>query len=104
MVVVHKRPKLGKYPMPQLEPAEYSRISLVIDELADVVDDLKESARNFVSDQIERKKQYGERMFLSPKQINWLDSLHNEYVGTAEQPGPKGVDEGNGDPRDRDGW
>lgn len=81
--------------MPQLYPEEYSRVSLVIDELAPLAAEgkLYDAANGFVNDQVERKKQYGERMFISPKQIAWLDKLHEEFVGTAEPQEPKGVDE-----------
>ena len=80
--------------MPQLDASEYARMALVIDELAPLAEEgkLYEAANNFVNDQVERKKQYGERMFLSPKQIAWLERLHEENVGTAA-PEPKGVDQ-----------
>ncbi len=80
--------------MPQLEAKEYARVALIIDELAPLAeeDGLYEAANGFVLDQAERKKQYGERMFVSAKQIAWLEKLHDEFVGTAETKEPKGVD------------
>jgi hypothetical protein len=67
----------------------------MIDELAPVAAEgkLYGAANGFVNDQVERKKQYGERMFVSPKQVAWLERLHEEFVGTAEPAEPKGVDE-----------
>lgn len=82
--------------MPQLEAEEFSRVSQIIDELAPLAEEgkLYEAANNFVNDQVDRKKQYGERMFISPKQVAWLERLHEEHVGTAVHQEPKdAVDE-----------
>ena len=81
--------------MPQLDASEFSRVSQIIDELAPLAEEgsLYEAANNFVNDQVERKKQYGERMFISPKQIAWLERLHEENVGNAVYQEPRGVDE-----------
>lgn len=80
--------------MPQLSPEKYAEIAMKIDELEPLAadDDLPGASNSFILDQVARKKQYGERMFLSPKQVDWIESLHNEHVGTAEQPEPKGID------------
>lgn len=89
--------------MPQLEAAEFARVAAIIDELQPVVEDLNEVPRNFVSDMIEKKALYGERMFISPKQVAWLERLHEENVGTAVHADDKeaeGPDEG--DPRFND--
>lgn len=76
--------------MPQLDYEEFSRVSQIIDELADVVDDLGQASKNFVSDQIARKKKYGGAMFISPKQILWLKDLHEKYVGTTDHDDKQG--------------
>jgi len=79
--------------MPQLYPEKYAEIAQKLDELEPEINILRsDSARSFIREQIERKKQYGERMFLSPKQVSWIESLHDEYVGTAEPAAPKGID------------
>ena len=87
--------------MPQLEAEEFARVASVINELAPLAEEgaLYEAANGFVNDQVERKKEYGERMFISPKQIAWLDKLHDEFVGTAEPQEPKGIDGRRDDPR-----
>jgi len=93
--------------MPQLEPEQYAEFARILAELEPVVDKVYASGQNFVRDQIERNKTYGERTLVSAKQMDWLKKIHDEFVGTAEPGGPKelqGSDfAGRGDPRsDRD--
>lgn len=79
--------------MPQLPPDEYAEISRMIDELQPEIGNFYAAANNFVRDQVERKKEYGERMFMSPKQVKWIKDLHAEYVGNTDTSTPQGVDE-----------
>jgi len=74
--------------MPELTEEQYEHVALILSELAPVVDDLNDSPANFVRDQIARHEQYGARMFMSPKQIAWLERLHEEHVGTASHAQP----------------
>lgn len=91
--------------MPQLDPEQYAQFSLMLSELEPVADQVYENGRNFIRDQIERNKQYGERTLVSPKQFSWLKSLHDEHVGSSEQQEPKGIDGKRGDDRDpRSDW
>lgn len=97
MVVVRKRSNpyrnQDRSVMPQLEPEQYSKFNQMLEELGPCVEQMKEAPANFVRDQIVRNNEYAERTLVSPKQFAWLERLHNEFVGTSEGPGPKGVDE-----------
>ncbi len=91
--------------MPQLYPKEYDELKTMLTDLAAVVDQLKGNSQNFVRDQIDRHNKYGERMFVSPKQLDWLKNLHEEYVGTVQHVTPKeerevGEEEGRGSLQD----
>lgn len=78
--------------MPQLEAEEFARVARLIDEL-DEAKGVYTAGANFIRDQVARKKEYGERMFLSPKQVKWIEDLHAEFVGTAEKNDTGGVEE-----------
>lgn len=68
--------------MPQLNANDWAEVARIIDELEPEVGGFSyDAANNFVRDQVERKRQYGERMFISEKQIAWLKRLHEEYIG-----------------------
>lgn len=82
--------------MPQLEPEEYAEFSRMVDELEPEVSKMKEVPQSFMTDMVDKKKQFGERMFVSPKQKAWVERLHNEFVGTAEPQGARALDEGDG--------
>lgn len=62
-----------------LTQEEDSHLTEVLNDLEAVQDDLYPKAKQFVQDQIERHKQYGARMFLSPKQLQWLHDLQKEF-------------------------
>ena len=87
--------------MATLYPAAYAEFSRMLDELAPEIPGMvKESSRNFLTDMIAKRDQYREGVFVSPKQLNWIKSLHEEFVGdTAHE-----REDADGDPRDRDGW
>lgn len=78
--------------MPQLDEKQYAKFSRMLAELEPEIDAMKEAPANFVRDQIERNKEYGESMFVSPKQFAWMERLHEEFVGDTEHAQPKGVD------------
>jgi hypothetical protein len=66
----------------QLESKSYEELKTILTDLEAVVDQLKGNSKNFVTDQIDRHAKYGDRMFISSKQLDWLKNLHEEYVGT----------------------
>ena len=80
--------------MPQLDATQYAKFVSILEDLKPMLSDLDEVPQNFVSDQIERNEQFGARTFVSPKQMAWLERLHEENVGTedhgasARQEGP----------------
>lgn len=51
----------------------------LLDDLKAVSDDIYPNGQKFVLEQVARHEQYGARMFLSPKQLAWLESLHGEF-------------------------
>lgn len=85
--------------MPQLSPEKYAEVAMKIDELAPLAEDgsLTGKGNGFILDQVTRIKEYGERTFFSPAQINWIEALHDEHVGTAEAKEPAGIDGRTGD-------
>lgn len=50
----------------------------------------------------EKNKLYGARVFVSPKQFDWLKRLHEEFVGNTAHEKSSG-DDNDHDPRDDDG-
>lgn len=68
--------------MGQLSSAEYVQLKDLLTDFEGVVDQLKGNSKSFVEDQISRHAKYGDRMFISPKQMQWLRDLHSEYIGT----------------------
>jgi len=80
--------------MPKLSETEYKKLASVLEDLGkpEVLGALKDNSANFVRDQIKRHKQWGSDMFISDKQMSWLQNLHEEFVGT-EAAEPKGIDE-----------
>lgn len=75
--------------MAQLEGKSYEELASMLTDLEDVVDQLKGNSQNFVKDQIDRHAKYGDRMFISAKQLDWLKNLHEEWCGTAQYTTPK---------------
>jgi hypothetical protein len=67
--------------MPALNERDYAEFSRLLDELRPEVDNLRETPQSFVKDMLNKRDQYGERMFVSPKQKAWIEQLHEECVG-----------------------
>lgn len=84
--------------MPALNEKDYAEFNRILEELAPEIDNMKETPQSFVSDMVEKNKLYGERVFVSPKQFNWLKQLHEEFVGNIAF--DKGDDEDGPDPND----
>lgn len=80
--------------MPALDAKDYAEFTRMLEELAPEVNSMKETPQSFMRDMIEKQNLYGERVFVSPKQLNWIKQLHEEYIGdTAHEkdthdPGP----------------
>ncbi len=70
--------------MPALNEKDYAEFCRLIDELAPEVASMKETPQNFLTGMIDKRAQYGERMFVSPKQLAWIRKLHEEFVGDTE--------------------
>lgn len=54
-----------------------------LDELKPYIDQMTGSSPAFIKEQVERAKKYGVGIKLSPKQIDWINSLHDRFVGSA---------------------
>lgn len=67
--------------MPALDEKDYSEFSRILEELGPEVDNMNDTPKSFVKDMIEKNGLYGERVFVSPKQFDWLKKLHEEFVG-----------------------
>ena len=76
----------------------------LLSELEPEIDGLRETPRNFMRDMVDKQKLYGERMFVSPKQFNWVKQLHEEFVGDTAHEQEEVEANNSGDPRDADGW
>lgn len=70
--------------MPALNEQDYAKFAQMLDELEPEVSRMNGSPFNFLSDMIAKNKQYGERVFVSPKQLEWIKKLHEEYVGNTD--------------------
>lgn len=77
------------------------RLGVLLENLSTVRAKLNGRAQGFVDDQIERHDKYGERMFLSEKQLDWLESLHKEHCPGVELPATRPDDDDPG-PSDDD--
>lgn len=62
-------------------PHQFDRLNEVLNVLAPAADRLPGNAPQFVRDTVERAKKWGADVFLSPKQINWLESLYAQETG-----------------------
>lgn len=80
--------------MPALDEADYAKFSQMLEELEPEVSRMNGSPFNFLTDMIDKNKQYGERMFVSPKQLDWIKKLHEEYIGDTDHGAER--DAGNG--------
>lgn len=67
--------------MPQLSEKDYAEFNRILEELAPEVENLNGASQSFTRDMIEKNGLYGERVFVSPKQFDWLKRLHEEFVG-----------------------
>ncbi len=70
--------------MPSLEPKDYAEFARMLEELAPEIDNMKDTPRSFMTDMVEKNKTYGERVFVSPKQLAWIKDLHEEYIGDTD--------------------
>jgi hypothetical protein len=66
---------------------EFRRVENMLHELEPHIKDMKGQAPVFLKDQIARAAKWQTDMFLSPKQLQWIESLYEEHCG--EPPEPK---------------
>lgn len=92
---------LGRQPMGQLDAKDYAVFNQLIEELEPEIDNMKETPQSFVKDMVSKNKQYGERVFVSPKQLDWIKRLHEEYIGDTDHDVDPEAD-GRHPPRDMD--
>lgn len=82
--------------MPALGAKDYAEFSRILEELGPEVDNLNGASQSFAKDMIEKNQLYSERVFVSPKQLDWLKRLHEEFVGDTAHEKSSGDDR---DPR-----
>lgn len=66
----------------KLSDEEYQRLVDLLTGLEGHIPEMRGNSQQFVRDQVARHKQWGQEMFISEKQMSWLQSLHDEFVGT----------------------
>lgn len=70
-----------------LTEAQNQRITVLLQALEPHVGQMTGASPGFVQNQVQRHNQYGDQMFISPKQIAWLEDLYSQYCGpTTELP------------------
>lgn len=72
---------------------QYSHVYGLLDDLKPYVRDMKDVPANFTREMLTKRDTYGINMFISPKQIAWLERLHDEFCGTRD-PDDSGGGEG----------
>lgn len=70
--------------MPALNEQDYAKFNQMLEELEPEVSRMNGSPHNFMTDMIQKNREYGERVFVSPKQLNWIKQLHEEYIGDTD--------------------
>lgn len=89
--------------MPALNETDYAKFAQMLDELQPEVARMNGSPFNFLTDMIGKNEQYGERVFVSAKQFDWIKKLHEEYIGdTVHEKSAKQLRAEERDDRDRD--
>jgi hypothetical protein len=81
-----------------LNADQMEKLETLLQGLEPEIKNLNPSSQSFVRDQIKRFDQYGDRMFISPKQWAWLEDLYKKNVGD-----PPGADERPDDDDQEDG-
>lgn len=97
--------------MPALYPEAFQQMKQKLDALAPIAASLPGKAPEFISDMVQRVETYGERVFVSPGQLNWINSLFEKHAslpgkGAVAQPYGSSEDERReilgDDPKDTD--
>ena len=63
---------------------QQSHLETLISGLFDVKAKLNEKSRDFVNQIEERYNKFESNLFLSAKQLSWLEKLYTEFVGPLE--------------------
>lgn len=66
-----------------LSETALERLNIQLENLTSVAAKLPTRAKAFVEDQVKRVDQWGSKIIMSPKQVQWLDDLHKEYCADA---------------------
>lgn len=80
-----------------LSDDDYTELQAILQSLEPELPKLYSAAQGFVRDQIEREKQYGQDMRVSPKQFAWLRKLNDEFGSTVKVAKPMTDDEARDD-------
>jgi len=72
---------------------EFERVYSMLTELEPHIKEMKGKAPDFLRDQLERAEKWQAEMFLSPKQLQWIESLYEEHCGAKPEPSEDDADE-----------
>ena len=64
-----------------MDYAALERVQNMLHELEPHIKHMKGKAPEFLKDQLARAEKWGTDMFLSPKQLQWIESLYEEHCG-----------------------
>jgi hypothetical protein len=67
-----------------LYPAAFERLQAMLEALEPEIKNMTGQSPKFVRDQIDRAAKYGERIFITPRQIAWLEDLYAKHVGSLD--------------------
>lgn len=70
--------------MSVLTPQAFERLTTIVEALSVERGALKGASVGFVDDMKERIERYGARVFVSPKQLAWLENLYTQHVGSLD--------------------
>ena len=76
-----------------LTTAQTNQLNTILEDLKPHLDDMTGASPGFVRDQIERFGKYKADTFMSPKQWDWLNSLHEKFCGTIDSKADTGGQE-----------
>lgn len=76
-----------------LSDDDYHFLQNLLEGLEPEIKKLPSRSQDFVRDQLDRFHKYGQDMFMSQPQWNWLKDLYEKNVGSLDQARSKGKDE-----------
>lgn len=85
--------------MAKLYPEAFEKMKQMVEALAPIADSLPGAAPGFITDMSNKIALYGEEVFCSPKQLEWIKSLYAKHASSDGE--PLAVDEAMSPDRER---